>query len=533
MALTLGLIGQTVFASSCIAASSPNIPLDSPLYLYLEKLAGFGLITSDVKGLKPFSRAEAARLLLEAESRLPGSSNAPVMVADLIRRVRELVPREIFLFGNPQNRPALFDYDPMAGLRLRMVSLDGLPRDYNRVTWDKAHQSAFGFIGGDLRPLGNGAPVRTTGTEGTPLLENNEGVVFRDGSNLSVNWSAVGYLSDVAVLNLEPLALHTPDSDSLRIAKGYLKIGGGGIELEVGRDANWFGPGYRGALTLTNNAKNFDMVKISSPEPVDVDWVKKYLGALKYAFIVSRFDETGSGQDYRRPWFFGLKVALKPADWLEIGANMVRQEGGPGFSGSVSLKDMIIGGGDNDHINAIAGLDLRVRIPRLRNAELYGEFSGEDSAGPWPIVESYVAGLFLPDLFGNGRDDFRFEYYWASVIAYGDWQFPQGYVYNNMTPGHSQGGGSAQEFFFRYSHWFSVRNTLAVEYFHTQRGIVGKMPGQVEEQKNAFRAFWRLPLYGEWDAGLMYGWERINNLNLVSGARRSNQLFGLDLSYRY
>ena len=49
------------------AASSANIPLDSPVYLYLDKLAGFGLITSDIKGIKPFSKAEAARLLREAE----------------------------------------------------------------------------------------------------------------------------------------------------------------------------------------------------------------------------------------------------------------------------------------------------------------------------------------------------------------------------------------------------------------------------------------------------------------------------------
>ena len=46
------------------ALASNNIPLDSPLYLYLDKLAGFGLIATDIKGIKPFSKAEAARLLL-------------------------------------------------------------------------------------------------------------------------------------------------------------------------------------------------------------------------------------------------------------------------------------------------------------------------------------------------------------------------------------------------------------------------------------------------------------------------------------
>ena len=52
------------------AVTSVNIPLDSPVYLYLEKLSGFGLVDSDIKGIKPFSKAEAARLTLEAEKNL-------------------------------------------------------------------------------------------------------------------------------------------------------------------------------------------------------------------------------------------------------------------------------------------------------------------------------------------------------------------------------------------------------------------------------------------------------------------------------
>jgi hypothetical protein len=31
----------------------------------------------------------------------------------------------------------------------------------------------------------------------------------------------------------------------------------------------------------------------------------------------------------------------------------------------------------------------------------------------------------------------------------------------------------------------------------------------------------------------MYGWEDIHNLNLVGGDDRTNQIFRLDISYRY
>jgi hypothetical protein len=163
---------------------------------------------------------------------------------------------------------------------------------------------------------------------------------------------------------------------------------------------------------------------------------------------------------------------------------------------------------------------------------LYGEFSGEDTASFWPIVESYVAGIFFPNLTKDGRNDFRFEYFQGNQILYTHGIFQQGYLYQGMPIGHSQ-GGATQELFFRYSHWFTVRNSLALEFIHTDRGVVGKMPGQEEEQKNAWRVFWRIPVYGNLDTELMYGWEHVNNVNLIGGAERTNQLFKVDLAYKY
>jgi hypothetical protein len=514
------------------AGASANIPLDSPVYLYLEKLAGMGLITGDIKGLKPFSKAEAARMVQEAEKNIPaGDVPTSGFGRAMVTRIRELIPREVSLRGHPDKKPRLIDFNPVSSLRLRYVYLDGVPRDYNRDSLDPGHQSAFGFIGGDLRPF-TGSAVHTSGTEGTPLLENNNGVIHPRGHSGELRWAMEGYLSDKVVGLVEPSFFVSPDESSLRLNRSYLKVGGGGLELELGRDENWFGPGFRGTTTLTNNARNFDLIKLSSPEPLDVAWVKRWVGDVKYSLIFSRFDETDVGTpDHRHPYFAGFKLAVKPNNWFEYGANFVRQTSGPGFAGS---PDTLLGGGQNDHSNTIAGLDLRFRIPALRNTELYGEFSGEDNAGGvWPIVESYVAGVFVPCLTDSCRDDFRFEYFFGSVMLYGDFQFPLGYVYHDMTPGHSQGGGGVQEFFGRYSHWFSVRNNLALEYFYTERGRSYRMPGQVMESKHAGRIFWDLPMYKEVDARFGYGVERISNLNLVDGVGRTNQLLRFELRYSY
>src|SRR6185369_11201451 len=95
------------------------------------------------------------------------------------------------------------------------------------------------------------------------------------------------YLGDSATGLLEPGV--QADSDGIRadLNRGYLKLGGGGLELEAGKDENWLGPGYRGAITLTSNAGNFTLVKLSSPEPLEVAWVKRFLGEFKYSLVAS------------------------------------------------------------------------------------------------------------------------------------------------------------------------------------------------------------------------------------------------------
>lgn len=540
------------FPGSSWALSSANIPLDSPIYLYLEKLTGFGLVSSDIKGIKPFSKAEAARLVLEAEKNLSFLDGESLSFAkDILKRLHDLIPRELSLYSEPTKAP-WFDINPITSAKLRYVYLDGVPRSYSRPVQDPGHQSVFGFIGGDLRPFFQSI-VDQYGTEGTPLLENTEGNIYRKGSNAEFRWSMEAYITSKVTLAIEPIVATTPASDGggrtnrFSLQKGYIKIGDGGLELEVGRDANWFGPGYRGALSLSNNARNFDMIKLSSPEPLDVAWVKKYLGDFKYSFIFSRFGETGTGQNLRHPYFIGMKMALKPKPWFEIGGNFVRQEGGPGHGNkSPSFWEFIFGGGDNDTSNTIAGIDLRFRIPQLRNTEIYAEYVGEDSASFWPFVESYVAGFYIPRLTASGRDDLRFEYFWGNQILYVDHNYPvTGYTYYGMSPGHSQ-GGATEEFYVRYSHWFSARNNLALELYHTERGNVGRVKVdaagkydpkngvmQAVERKNACRVSWSLPLYGDFDMNLMYGWERVHNLNLVSGVNRTNQLFKFDINYRY
>lgn len=517
-------------ATPAWSLSSVNIPLDSPIYLYLDKLAGFGLVATDIKGIRPYSKAEAARLLLEAEKNLAAQeTDAPAYVREMLTRLRELLPREVSLRENPDKNPQLIDFNPASSLRMRYVHLDGVPRNYERQVHDPGDDGVFG-IGSGLRPKNPfPSPATQHGTEGTPLGENNNGVGFRKGNNGELRWAAEGYLGDKAVGLIEPMILTSQGDTKVRLNRGYVKLGGGGLELEAGKDENWLGLGHRGNITLTNNADNFAQAKLSSPEPFKV----KYIGAMKYALILSRFDKTITAGMERRPWFYAFKLSAKPNDNLEIGLNLGRQVGGPGVKNGIgdTLRG-VIGGTNADNSNGLAGIEARYRVPWLRNTEFYGEFSGEDTAAFWPIVESYVAGFYIPRLTADGRDDFRFEFFQGNQILYTNSTFPEGYNYKGMPIGHSQ-GGATQDFFTRYSHWFGVRNNLALEYIYTNRGMVSRLPGQAIERKHAGRVSWNLPLRGELDVQVLYGIEKVANLNLVEGAGQTNQLVRFELRYRY
>ncbi|HEY6007462.1 MAG TPA: capsule assembly Wzi family protein [Geobacteraceae bacterium] len=530
------LLPGSVFPGRTWALSSTNIPLDSPVYFYLEKLASFGLISTDYKGIRPLSKAEATRLLLEAEQSLESHPelSGEGLIAPLVEELHRFLTREIHLAQEPETAPN-FAIKPLSSFRMRYVYLDGVPRSYERPVHDPGGDGVFG-IGSGLRP-DNPYPTlaQQHGTEGTPLFENNEGIRYRKGNNYEFRFSGEAYGGRNLSLLLEPAFLYSEEGTRTWgwLNKGYVKLGGGGLELEVGRDANWLGLGYRGNITLTNNARNFDLIKLSSPEPLEF----KYLWPLKYSLIFSRFDETATDGKVRQPYFFAAKLSFKPTDNVEFGINLGRQVGGTGVNNSVGdVLRGFVGGTDSDNSNSLAGLELRLRFPFLRNAELYGEFSGEDAASFWPIVESYVAGFYIPRLTASGRDDLRFEYFLGNSILYTNGTFPEGYLYKGMPIGHSQGGAS-EEFFTRYSHWFSLRNRIALEYYHTERGNLGRVAvsgtAQSVERKNSWRGYWTLPIAQSLDAGFMYGWERIHNLNLVGGVHQTNQLLNVDVRYMY
>ena len=530
------LIGLILTPAVSWGLASNNIALDSPIYAYLDKLSGFGLINSDVHGLKPYSKAEAARLVIEAENNLDKlGPDAPALARQIIERLKYLLPREIDLYKQEDKAPS-FDYNLVSDMRLRYVYLQGEPRSYNRLITDSGHQGFFGLGHISKTPPGN---MQAGGSEGTPLLENNDGIIYKEHNNFEIRTDEEFYLTQYASALLEPMALVSgvnldgpkPHTE-LTINKGYIKLGGHGLELEVGKDENWFGQGYRGDLILTDNAENLEEIKLSSPEPVDWPWFKRNIGLLKYALIFSRLQKSGEGGTLRQPWFAAAKVSVKPSPNFEVGVDFSRQQGGPNVKQPGLIKAVFSVGQTNNGSNTLAGIDARWRLPRLRGTTVYGEYYGEDSYVVLPFVESFLAGVYVPRLTSDGRNDFRFEFFYGNPIAYTDYKYPEGYTNANLIMGDFQ-GGDTKDYSARFTHYFSARHTLALEYFHTQRGWVGIQGGQAVEETDGGRIFWTLPLNEDWSILFNYGYENIRNFDLTPGDNRQDNLVRVDINYKY
>jgi hypothetical protein len=90
----LTLIIAFMFATPAFACAFANIPLDSPLYEDIETLAACRLIESDLLSTRPFTRAEAGRLLAEA-IRKGETMKIPSTVVKLLNRIAKEYKEEI------------------------------------------------------------------------------------------------------------------------------------------------------------------------------------------------------------------------------------------------------------------------------------------------------------------------------------------------------------------------------------------------------------------------------------------------------
>ena len=479
--LLLLLCCGTVYA----VPPSANLPLDSPDYAILDKLAGFGLIESSLQGSRPFSRQEAARQVAEARRNLQILS-VPDVADSLVTRLENEFADEL----RSQNAYDTSGYfKPIRHWQVEYIYQDGDPSTISGPGVD-AKQHALNY--------------------------NNFGLDYDTGSNVQATFNSE-LRWGMLLLDWRPI-LSLQDGTTFRTLEGKAALQLGLIEISVGRQSLWWGQGHHGSLILTNNAKPLDMLRITNPTPVLLPWVFKYLGPFRFDVFWSKLEED---RVVPEPYFAGLRLNVKPLPWLEIGASRTVIFGGEGRP-DVKLDDFltILAGknlaGADDTSDSVAALDGRVKIPVLWNLEFYAEFGGEDEANGFISNFAKLAGIYLPQIEKSGRFDLRIEYADLSHVDenspmwYRHGIYRSGYTYENKILGHHVGGGG-KDLYTEVNGYLPSDVTLTLSLDIETRGV-----DQAVEEKHlqpALALEWLVQK--ELGVGVRYAMDKVENADYI------------------
>ena len=514
--VALGLLLVAALPVGGEAAGSVNIPINDPRTELVERVALSGLVDTALLGTRPYSRMEAARIVAEALrnlDRLVGTETG--FLEEVLVELREELRTELIALGAlPGERKESF--------------LIPVERAGWRAAWLQRRAKEFPEF------------QQTRVIEGTPLLQNREGIIYQERYNGVLDVEGRAQWTDWFSFYLQPLAsLHAGAGDEgaeLRLHKGYAKVTLGPIELQAGKDSVWWGPGRHGAFVLTNNAEPLEMVKLSNPSPVTLPWILRYLGPFQFTLLLARLDEQ---RQFPHPLLFGLRLGFKPHRLIEIGISRTARFGGRGEPGieSGELIDLLTGADEPTNADQVGSVDLSLRIPPLWGLLVYTEI-GRDTAGAFstgilaPVnAEAFLLGLYFPSLWPGGRTDLRIEV--ADTGQYAFW-YRTGHTFKGQILGHHI-GGDATDFFVETSAFLTENLKMALTFDWERRGVDdlpsrGKTGVESDIQVGLGFRYRYLPtvtIEGR------YAYEHIRNLNLNAGASATNHLVELGVSFSW
>ncbi len=499
----------------CWAKVSINVPLGHWSYRAVDKLASLGLIRSAVYSTKPFTRLEMARLIKEAEAILnetterdEGGLKQNKIIQGILARLR----REF--------DPDLAELEGDTGISSYIKPIEDIYLNYFHSNND------FSF-------------------------ENNKGQEYSKGTNLRVGFSSHGMFLNHLAFYINPEYRHSKDqfsgaSNDLTLLEGYAKAEWSNIEVEAGRDSMWWGPGHHGSLILTDNAKPFDLIKVSNPRPILLPWIFRHLGLLK---VVGFWSQLEHNRYVPEAEFMGMRVNIKPFPFLEVGASRTILLGGKGPRAAKGPTDLsarewikVLSGkniGGKLDTDQIAGFDMLLRFPCVdrflriaRSIDLWGELYGEDEAASLPSRNGYVVGLRVGDIFLAGKTDLIIEHannvipgyprYWYNHGVY-----RSGYRYEGKVMGHEM-GSEARDMFISLEHYLGSRLVLELSYDHQKRGVQGSNP----EERERYDAILTFQADGYLVRG-GYRYESVENSDNIEDKGRNNHILWVSLNYSF
>ncbi|MFQ5851927.1 MAG: capsule assembly Wzi family protein, partial [Candidatus Binatia bacterium] len=480
------------------------------VYDALEKIVLAGLAEEVHLNTKPLSRMEASGIVAQAVRRLRwdqyGDYNHRGYLEETLYRLVKEFGHELAEMGvktplNENTPPVFFGFQPISNIQ-------------------------FGL---DL-------------TTSSRSLVSNFGRRLDKGVNRTSSFDGRMHVGDFFSLYYQP-EFSWGETKQGRLQSGYAKLTLWNVELEAGRDSLWWGPGFRGSMTISNNARPLDLVRLSSAEPFRLPWLLGYLGSWKLVTFLAQLEKDRDVPDAK---LSGTRISLAPSRFVEVGFSRLFQFGGRGrrISPGQFLSILAFDQGSDDpnspeQVNNVMSFDATLRIPDVqryiliaRDMTLYGDFGWDDTLFGVIVPErpGGIVGTYLTGLFGDPKLDLRIEYSKTSDIQFNHFLYTSGFTFRGSVLSHFI-GTRGNELYARLTRWISPDLFLGLQLSQAEIGPPGNgLLGSPREKRSSFGLDLSYRISDHSSIFLGYDFARVKDRGFVAGRSGSDNLFRIEFN---
>jgi hypothetical protein len=470
---------------------SPYVPLDSWIYPALERLTALGYIDSGIAAMRPWTRMECARQIVEAGDHIGGDDTDHEAV-QLHDELQTEFLRELNLLDGGSNADIHLESAYTRSTEIAGKPLtDGYHFGQTVVNdFGRPEEQGFNDVSGMSGWASDGPFALYVRSEyqhspSAPALP----LAARDAI------SEADFAHSIVPPPF-PIPPGTPVSsvDRGRLLDAYVAMNLSDWQLSYGNQSLWWGPDAGGAMMLSDNAQPLRMFRVNRVTPFKLPSFLGVLGPMRMEFFLGQYSgyefmftplglEGQYGQSlHPQPIVHGERISLKPTRNFEIGLSRTTDYGGPGypltwhtFLRSVFSTDETIPGAADKPGSRRSGVDFTYRVNN--GLTFYADgFTEHDTFSPLvgPDVAAWLGGIYLPRLPKLSRVDFRAEGVYTDPPIGGN--VGSGFFYYNPTwisgftnEGNLMGhwvGREGQGVQAWTTYWLSPRNKLQFGFRH-------------------------------------------------------------------
>jgi Capsule assembly protein Wzi len=397
--------------------SSAYIPVDSWVYPAMMRLYSMGYLDTMYLSMRPYTRRSALHMLQASEDAILSGDDGQAQDI-LAALLNELTDEGI---TDKTERGTVYG---LQSVYTRVMGVSG------SILQDSFHlgQTFFNDYGRPNEPGFNNITGFSTLEERGPFSLYVRGEYQHAPSGpgysqaLSAQLSAIdqipfsGFNDPQPTIPTGPIAAQNP----FRLVEATLSYHILGHEISGGKSDAWLGPGMGGAMDWSNNAENIYSFRINRVEPLNIKYLSKLLGPVRYDFFYGSLKgHTYPNDDYVHSEMFSFQPTVN----FQFGFQRTVVFGGAGHE-PVTIHTFLKGFFDTNDTNQgekfsrddpgarFSAFNFSYRLPFVRNwLTLYADSETHDDLTPVsaPRRAGYRPGIYLSHFPGAKRLDLRVE----------------------------------------------------------------------------------------------------------------------------